>query len=109
MTYMIFDSTGNAVAAFDGEVEAHAALRSIVDGEPEVADDLLLMMYDDAGSQIGDAVMYSDLPTSTVSFENTALKLAAATRSLAQVDVGLVRSGAMPVSRPLTRRDPTPA
>jgi len=60
--YLILDSMGNAVDAFRTRVAAQATLRAIVEEEPEAADALVLLAYDDQGQPVGEAVTYDDLP-----------------------------------------------
>ena len=67
MTWMLLDEAGNAIAAYDDDVAAHVALRSLADAEPDAADHVLLVQYDDEGNVIGDAVVIGDLPPQTVS------------------------------------------
>lgn len=52
MTYSIFD-TGNLVASFDREDTAAEALRRLAE-DPEAADRLLLVAFDDAGNPVAD-------------------------------------------------------
>jgi hypothetical protein len=66
MTWMLLDQDGNAIATYDDEVEAHVAMRAIVDGEPGAAGSILLIGYDDRGNPVGEAVTYDELPASTV-------------------------------------------
>jgi hypothetical protein len=61
MTYSIFDSTGNLVDAFDDRDAAIAALRAIVQAEPEAADDVFLVAQDEDGHMVGDPVYGSSL------------------------------------------------
>ena len=67
MTHMILDSSGNAINSFYDEVAARAALRAIVERDPAAAEDVLLISYGDDGDPVGEAVMVSDLPPSTMS------------------------------------------
>jgi hypothetical protein len=67
MQYMILDSTGSAINSFDDEVAAHAAFRALVENEPEVQDEALLVRYDDGGVAIGRAQAFEDLPPCTAS------------------------------------------
>lgn len=64
MTYSILDSTGSAIAAFTDEVSARATLRAIVESEPEAAEHLIIVVYDDAGMPVGDPILFEDLPPS---------------------------------------------
>jgi hypothetical protein len=56
MTYGIFTSTGNVVAWFDTDVEALAALRELVAGELEAADEIAAIPFDDEGHANGPAI-----------------------------------------------------
>jgi hypothetical protein len=62
MEYMILDSAGNAVASFEDEAAARATLYAIVEVEPDAADHLVLLAYDDDGMPVGDAKTYVDVP-----------------------------------------------
>lgn len=59
MYYAILDSTGNLVESFDDEREARAALEQSVREEPEAAEHLALLTYDDDGEPVGDAITIS--------------------------------------------------
>lgn len=61
MYYVLVDSEGNRVDAFQEEQAAHEALRAMVDEEPDAADDVLLLAYRDDGGREGEALMFSDL------------------------------------------------
>ena len=67
MTYMILDSSGNAINAYDDIVAARAALRAIVADDEGTADHVMLLAYDDGGNPVGEAVTVADLPTQTAS------------------------------------------
>lgn len=69
MTYMILDSSGNAIASYTDAVSARAALRSIVEQEPEAADHVLLIAYNEQGEPVGEAMMVSDLPPNTTAVD----------------------------------------
>jgi hypothetical protein len=56
MTAGIFSSTGNVVAWFDTEDEALAALSDLVAVEPEAADEIAAIPFDDAGHACGPAI-----------------------------------------------------
>ena len=62
MRYLILDNMGNAVDAFRTRVAAEATLRAIVADEPDAADVLCVLAYNDDGRPVGDAKMYDDLP-----------------------------------------------
>jgi hypothetical protein len=59
MYYVILDSTGNLVESFDDENAARAALERMVHDEPEAADHLALLTYDEHGEPVGEAVTVS--------------------------------------------------
>lgn len=69
MDYMILDSTGNALGAYDDEIAAHAALREIAAAAP-AADDIALLTYVD-GTPVGEALRPADLPLATYSVEDS--------------------------------------
>ncbi len=56
MTHGIFTSTGNVVAWFDTEDEALAALGDLVAEEPEAADEVAAIPFDDDGHACGPAI-----------------------------------------------------
>lgn len=56
MYFTILDNTANAVDTFTSEREAVAALEAMVENDPEAADDLLLLRYDDDGNPVGEAL-----------------------------------------------------
>lgn len=62
MEYMILDTAGNAVASSDDETTARATLHAIVAVEPEAAEYLVLLAYDDDGQPLGDAKTFFDVP-----------------------------------------------
>ena len=62
MDYMILDSTGNALASFDDELTARATLHAIVAVEPDAAEHVVLLAYDDQGMPAGDALTVVDCP-----------------------------------------------
>jgi hypothetical protein len=62
MEYVILDSAGNAVASFHDDATARATLYAIVEVEPDAADHLVLLAYDDEGMPVGEAKMYVDVP-----------------------------------------------
>jgi hypothetical protein len=72
MTWMLLDEAGNAIAAYDDEVTAHAAMRSLAESEPDTVDSVLLIRYDDEGLPVGDAVTVADLPVQTVNILTSA-------------------------------------
>jgi hypothetical protein len=60
--FMIFDRSGSAVASFSDELLARATAHAIVAVEPEAADDLVLLAYDDDGMPAGEPVSYWEIP-----------------------------------------------
>ena len=61
MTHGIFTSTGNVVAWFDTEDEALAALGDLVAEEPEAADEIAAIPFDDEGHACGPAIKGSTM------------------------------------------------
>jgi hypothetical protein len=61
MTYGTFASSGNVVAWFDTEDEALAALSDLVADEPEAADEIAAIPFDDEGHACGPAIKGSTL------------------------------------------------
>ena len=61
MTHGIFTSTGNLVAWFETEDEALAALSDLVAEEPEAADEIAAIPFDDEGHACGPAIKGSSL------------------------------------------------
>jgi hypothetical protein len=55
MTFSIFDS-GNLVASYDDERAAMNALTQLVHDDPESADDMVLVTFDETGGPVGDPV-----------------------------------------------------
>lgn len=53
MTFSIFDA-GNLVVSYDEQAEAQAALARVLDEDPESVERLLVVVYDDEGSVVGD-------------------------------------------------------
>ena len=71
-SYMLFDSkSANALGSYGDVIDARVALRECVDADPSAADDLVLIGYDDAGTPVGDAVTFADLPPSSVTVEDS--------------------------------------
>ena len=56
MYFTILDDAANAVDTFTSEREAVAALEAMVESDPETADQLLLLRYDDDGNPVGEAL-----------------------------------------------------
>jgi len=61
MTHGIFTSTGNLVAWFDTDDEALAALSDLVAEEPEAADEIAAIPFDEKGHACGPAIAGSTL------------------------------------------------
>jgi hypothetical protein len=62
MTYGIFNvESGNALAWFDSQEAAYAAVLRMADAEPEAIDELGLLAYGDDGAPLGPAVMGEEL------------------------------------------------
>jgi hypothetical protein len=59
MYYVILDSTGNLVESFDEERQARAMLERLVGEEPDAAEHLALLTYDEHGEPVGDAITFS--------------------------------------------------
>jgi hypothetical protein len=78
MTYMLLDSVGNAINAFGDELEARAALRAIAEAQPDAADHVLLLAYDEDGHPIGEALTVHELPEMTTDVAPSAWTLAGA-------------------------------
>jgi hypothetical protein len=55
MQFTILDSRGNVVASYDDDLTARAVFHAIVAVEPEAADHLALLTYDDEGMPVGEA------------------------------------------------------
>jgi hypothetical protein len=60
MDYMILDSAGNALASFEDELTARATLHAIAAVDPDAAEHVALLAYDDAGMPVGDALTVVD-------------------------------------------------
>jgi hypothetical protein len=60
MDYMILDSAGNALAAFEDELTARATLHAIVALEPDAAEHIVLLAYDEQGMPVGEALSVED-------------------------------------------------
>lgn len=61
VTYSIFDSSGNLMDAFDERGAALDYLASVAQAEPEAADEVFLIAYDDEGNSVGDTVFASSV------------------------------------------------
>lgn len=61
MTHGIFTSTGNLVAWFESEQDALVALAELARDEPEAADEIAAIPFDDDGKAAGPAVKGSTL------------------------------------------------
>lgn len=94
MRYMIFDTEGNAIDAFRTRGAANAALRGMVRMDPEAADELVLIEYDDAGRPTGETLRASEL-TPSVAMQPTPWVFVVATGA------ALENSSSRPKSRDL--------
>jgi hypothetical protein len=54
MYYVLLDSTGNLLASYRDEDEARAMLEQLIADDPDAADDIALMTYDDQGELAAD-------------------------------------------------------
>jgi len=61
MTFMIIDSTGNAIEAFEDVAQGREVLRAIVTNDPTAARELALIAFDDDGNAVGDPEIAADL------------------------------------------------
>ena len=61
MQHAILDSAGNTVASFDDALAARASLHAMVAVEPEAAEHLALLTYDDDGIPVGEALTVFDV------------------------------------------------
>jgi hypothetical protein len=60
MYFVIMDSeTGNLIDSYDREDEARAAFDHIFEVEPEAADHVALVAYDESGMPVGQPVTHS--------------------------------------------------
>jgi hypothetical protein len=66
MTYAIFDSSANLVASYDDQETARQALIAIVQREPEAAEDVALLAFDDRGRAVGDALLGTSVLKATL-------------------------------------------
>ena len=62
MYYALFDSTGNLIESFTDEQEAREALDELAHDNPDSADELALLAYDDDGRPVGRAITASANP-----------------------------------------------
>jgi hypothetical protein len=63
MYFAILSSDANLVEAFDQQEEALAALRALVEHDPEHADEYAILQYDEHGQPVGDAILGVDQRT----------------------------------------------
>jgi len=54
MHYVLLSSTGNMIDSYEEEAGARAALQRIVDAEPDAAEDIALVTYDESSLPTGD-------------------------------------------------------
>jgi hypothetical protein len=59
MYYVILDSSGNLVESFQDEEAARTALSRIVHDDPDAADHVAILTYDDSGP-VGEAITVAD-------------------------------------------------
>jgi hypothetical protein len=64
MHYVLLSSTGNMFDSYEEESIARAALRRIVDAEPEAVEDVALMIYGEDGHSVGGPVFVDTQPAS---------------------------------------------
>ncbi len=62
MRHMIFGSDGDAIGAYRSRRAAVATLRAMLAADPDIADELVLISYDEAGRSVGESIKASDLP-----------------------------------------------
>jgi hypothetical protein len=62
MDYSLFSSSGNLIDSFDNEDDARAALQRIVESEPEAAEDVALLISDDAGNVVAGPIHAVPVP-----------------------------------------------
>jgi hypothetical protein len=68
MDYVILDSAGNALASFSDELTARATIHAMVRVEPDAAEHIALLGYDDEGMPVGEALGVMDVePPVTIS------------------------------------------
>ena len=58
--YVLMDSGGNLIEAFDDHDEALGALRRIIADEPEAAEHVALVIYDEHGNPVSDAMTITE-------------------------------------------------
>jgi hypothetical protein len=56
MYYVLLDSTGNLLASYRHEDEAHSMLAQLIEADPEAADEIALMTYGDEGESAADPI-----------------------------------------------------
>lgn len=61
--FVILDCTANLVESFDQESEARDALETIVQQDPDSAEEYAILKYDDNGNPVGQAVTGAQLNT----------------------------------------------
>lgn len=67
MNFMILDSNGNALDAFESYWAARDELRTMALDDPQAARDLALLAFDDDGLAVGEAVVAADVAPDVVS------------------------------------------
>jgi hypothetical protein len=109
MDYMILDSAGNALASFNDETTARATLHAIAAVEPEAAEHVVLLAYDDEGMPIGEALTVLDCPPA-VTIEPSSFVQGSQTRALVRrVSRAQTRYVVQVVDARLRRDAPAPA
>lgn len=56
MFYVLMDNTGNMIGSYSDQDEAFDALGELVDDDPQAADQIALLTYDDQGAVADDPV-----------------------------------------------------
>jgi hypothetical protein len=59
MVWAILDSAGDLIESFDSEDEARRVLERIARDEPEAADEVVLMGFDESGMPVGEGIVAS--------------------------------------------------
>jgi hypothetical protein len=61
MDFMLLDSSGNAVDAFDTDAAAVHAFVALINHDPALARNIALIAFDDDGIAVGDPLIAADL------------------------------------------------
>jgi hypothetical protein len=67
MYYVLLDSTANLIESFDSRDEALAKLEEIVAADPDAAEDVAMVTYNDDGHPAADDAVTVDASGSSVS------------------------------------------